>query len=139
MLDQVRGLAVERMQERLRESGYPDVRPGHGCVFRFIDKEAGSRLTELAALSGLTKQAVGEVVVELERLGYVHRVPDPTDGRAKTIRLTQRGQAGYMRARELFEEVENDWAEQVGKELMACLREAAERIIALERDGAPSR
>ena len=51
-------------------AGYPEIRPGHGCVFRFIDHE-GTRLTELAERSGYTKQAVGEVVADLEELGYV--------------------------------------------------------------------
>ena len=139
LLDEVRGLAVERMQDRLRASGHPHVRPGHGCVFRFIDRETGSRLTELAELSGLTKQSVGEAVAELEQLGYVHRVPDPSDGRAKTIMLTERGQAGCTLAWQLFAEIEQEWADQVGHELVACLREAAERVIELEHAEVPGR
>ena len=65
------------------------MREGHGCVFGFIDLDHGSRLTDLADRSGLTKQAVGEAVAELERKGYVERVPDPLDGRAKIIKLTR--------------------------------------------------
>ena len=62
-----------KLFERLREAGFDDVREGHGCVFGFIDMENGSRLTDLAEGSGLTKQAVGEAVAELERLGYLER------------------------------------------------------------------
>ena len=139
LLDEVRVLAVERMQERLRASGFDDVRPSHGCVFRFIDRETGSRLTDLAELSGLTKQSVGEVVADLEEMGYVHRVPDPNDRRAKTIMLTERGHEASSLARELFDVIEAEWASAVGEELVGCLRSAAERIIELEHEGAPPR
>src|SRR3954447_25540164 len=79
---------------RLSAAGFVDLRPGHGCVFGTITPE-GARLTELAERANLTKQAVGEVVSELERAVYVERVPDPSDGRAKIIRLTERGQDAW--------------------------------------------
>ena len=139
LLDEVRALAVERMQERLRAAGYADVRPSHGCVFRFIDRKTGSRLTELAELSGLTKQSVGEVVADLEEMGYVQRAADPSDRRAKTIMLTERGHAASTLARQLFDDIEAGWAAEVGEELVGCMRAAAERIVELEHERAPQR
>ena len=124
--------AVRRFLVRLREQGFEDIREGHGCVFGFIDLEHGSRLTELAERAGLTKQAVGEAVAELEKLGYLERVPDPDDGRAKIIKVTPRGLEAVVTGRRLFAEIEREWAEQVGEDLLAALREAAERIVDLE-------
>jgi DNA-binding MarR family transcriptional regulator len=106
-------------------------------VFGFIDVENGSRLTELAEAAGLTKQAVGEAVTELERRGYLTRAPDPSDRRAKLIKLTDRGVDAYWTARRLFAEVEREWAEELGEDLIATLREAVERISELET--APAR
>ena len=87
-------LAVEAMyvdfRTLLEEAGITDVRPTHGCVFRFVHGD-GMRLTELASLAGLTKQSVGEIVDDLAGLGYLERYPDPTDKRAKLIRLTEKG------------------------------------------------
>src|SRR3972149_1107869 len=81
-------LAVhEEIVRELADAGHPGVRPGHGCVFGYLDAD-GARLTERARM---TKQAVGEAATELERLGYLVREPDPTDGRAKILRLTERG------------------------------------------------
>jgi DNA-binding MarR family transcriptional regulator len=137
LLAQVKATAVERMFQRMAGAGFPDVREGHGCVFGFIDLEHGSRLTELAERSRLTKQAVGEAVAELETLGYVVRVPDPGDGRAKIIRLTDRGLEAARTGRRLFAEIEREWAERLGEELVAGLREAAEAIVAAET--APAR
>jgi DNA-binding MarR family transcriptional regulator len=65
-------------------------------------------------------------------LGYVTRVPDPLDGRAKIIKLTDRGMDAVIKGRRIFAEIERDWAEQIGPELMASFREAATRIAALE-------
>ena len=124
--------AIEKLHGRIAEAGHPEIREGHGCVFGFIDLDHGSRLTELAASAGLTKQAVGEAVTELERLGYVTRVPDPMDGRAKIIKLTDRGLDAVIKGRRIFAEIESEWAEQIGPELMASVREAAVRIAALE-------
>ena len=77
----------------------------HGHVFRFIDAD-GSRVTDLALRSGLTKQGIGDVVVELEQLGYVERQPAPVDGRAKIVRLTSRGFEGRAAAARVLAEIE---------------------------------
>jgi DNA-binding MarR family transcriptional regulator len=139
LLNEVKVAAVRRLFERLREEGFEHVREGHGCVFGFIDIENGSRLTELAERAGLTKQAVGEAATELEELGYAERVPDPTDRRAKIIKLTPGGVEACLTGRRIFAEIEREWAEQFGEELVANMREAAERIAASEREAAGGR
>jgi DNA-binding MarR family transcriptional regulator len=120
--------------KRVEAAGIRDIRPGHGCVFGNIEPE-GSRLTDLAERAGMTKQSVGEVASDLERRGYVERVPDPSDGRAKIIRLTPRGREVQAIGRRLIADVERDWAERYGEERVAALREALEAITA-ERLGA---
>jgi DNA-binding MarR family transcriptional regulator len=137
LLAQVKNIAVKRMFSRMADAGFPDVREGHGCVFGFVDLEHGSRLTDLAERAGLTKQAVGEVVAELERKGYAQRVPDPYDGRAKIIRLTERGVEASLTGRRLFAEIEREWAEEYGQELVDQLREVAERIAEREAQRVP--
>jgi DNA-binding MarR family transcriptional regulator len=136
---QVKVAALEKVFARLREAGFDDIREGHGCVFGFIDLENGSRLTDLAEGSGLTKQAVGEAVAELERRGYLTRVACPGDGRAKIIQVTDRGREAALTGRRQFAEIENEWAEELGTELIAGLREGAERVLELEGAAAPGR
>ncbi|WP_328988857.1 MarR family winged helix-turn-helix transcriptional regulator [Kribbella sp. NBC_01245] len=70
-------------------AGFPQ-KPSHSAVFGQISRE-GNRLSELARGANMTPQAMGELVDELEELGYVERRPDPTDRRAKLIVLTPRG------------------------------------------------
>jgi DNA-binding MarR family transcriptional regulator len=136
LLNEVKDAAVAELHRRLADEGHPDIRPGHGCVFRFVEEE-GSRLTDLAERAGLTKQAVGEVVADLEGMGYVERVPDPADGRAKIIRLTDKGRDGQRAAKRLFAQIERRWAEEVGEELLTSLRRALESIVELERGAVP--
>src|SRR5665809_7340 len=131
LFDDAKRIGFAELHRRLEAEGHPKIRNAHGCVFRYVDAE-GSRLTELATLSGLTKQGVGEFVDELERLGYVERVPDPVDGRAKLIRLTERGADARQAAVRIFDEIESRWAERFGEERVAMLREVLEDIVAAE-------
>ena len=121
--------ATEHAQ-RVAAAGYPDIRPGHGCVFGGIDPENGSRLTDLADRAMMTKQTVGEVVSDLEKRGYVERVPDPEDGRAKIIRLTKRGHAAQALGFGMIDDLEREWAERYGEERIAALRDALEVVSA---------
>jgi DNA-binding MarR family transcriptional regulator len=114
---------------RLREAGYPELRPAHSCVFGTIGRD-GDRLTSLAERAGMTKQAVGEVASELESIGYVERVPDPTDGRAKIIRLTGRGRAAYELGFGFFDDLRDRWAERYGAERVDGMVELLREIVA---------
>jgi DNA-binding MarR family transcriptional regulator len=129
LLDDLAGNSFAQFHARLKEAGHPTIRQGHGCVFRFIH-EGGSRLTELAESSGLSKQAVGEVVDDLEKLGYVERAQDPQDGRAKVIRLTEQGADAQRTALDIFADIERDFAERYGAERVAIMRELLEEIAA---------
>jgi DNA-binding MarR family transcriptional regulator len=117
----------EQLERRLAGTPYNDIRISHGCVFGNIDPE-GSRLTDLAERARMTKQSVGEVTSDLEQRGYVERVPDPSDGRAKIIRLTERSPDEPALGVGLIDELEQEWAERFGAERVAALREALEVI-----------
>jgi DNA-binding MarR family transcriptional regulator len=118
-------------REDLIEAGYGDVRPTHGCVFRFV-REDGIRLTELAQLADMTKQSIGEIVDDLAGLGYLERFPDPDDKRAKLIRLTAKGEKAQSVGFGLFAKLEQRWGERYGVERIAELRELLEEIAATE-------
>lgn len=120
---------VAEAQRRLHAAGFSEV-AGNGVVFRWLDP-AGSRLAEMVERSGMTKQAFGEHVASLEQHGYLTRVGDPADGRAKLVVPTQRGLAARAEARRIFAEVEAEWAELVGPRELETVRETLRRIAAL--------
>ena len=110
------------VSRRLIERGHPEVRPPHGNVFQFLDS-AGTRVSVLAERAAVTKQSMAELVAHLERHGYVERIPDPDDGRAKLVRSTDRGREVYAIAREVAAELESEWTARVGRARMRALRE----------------
>ena len=120
---------LEEFREELDKHGYGDIRPTHGCVFRFI-REDGMRLTDLAGNAGITKQSAGEMVDDLVDLGYVERIPDPEDRRAKLICLTGRGEEAQRTGFGLFGEIERRWAWEFGPDRFAQLRRLLEQIAA---------
>lgn len=103
------------------------MRPPHDNVLQFLDA-TGTRVSVLAQRAQITKQSMGELVAHLERHGYVERVPDPADRRAKLVRATARGQEIYAIVRETVAELEREWTARLGKAKMTLLRELLEEL-----------
>lgn len=112
----------ERLLERVAAAGFSDIRIAHTAVFQHV-LDAGSRITELAVRAQLTKPTVVYLVNDLEAMGYAERVPDPGDGRAKLVRLTERGLAAREAGRAAVVEIETEWGAALGEERLAELRE----------------
>ena len=127
------GLAYMRLGHRIVDgvvaAGYPQ-RPSHSAVFAHIEVEGGTRLTTLAARANMTPQAMGELVDDLERRGYVLRQPDPEDRRAKRIVLTPRGVACVAAAGRVIAGIEADLKALLGAAGLAALHDALMRIVA---------
>lgn len=125
---------VVRIYQGLLEAGYTDLRTPHLVVFQHMSAN-GARLTELAERAQMTKQSMNYLVDYLEGCGYVERAPDPLDGRARIVRLTERGWGVNDRARETAQHIERDWANHIGEQRMADLRRTLNDLIeALEED-----
>jgi DNA-binding MarR family transcriptional regulator len=131
LLGSVREDLLEEMYRRVVAAGYPGLRPSHGCIFRYLEVD-GSPLSELADKSEMSKQAFGEHVANVEALGYVERLPDPRDGRAKLIVPTPRGREALLLGRQIFADLEREWADAVGEDRITALRETLEEIHALQ-------
>ncbi|MGN6816281.1 MAG: MarR family winged helix-turn-helix transcriptional regulator [Solirubrobacterales bacterium] len=131
LLDVALESMLAEFREELGQGEFKDIRPTHGCVFRFV-KEDGMRLTDLAELASITKQSAGEIVDDLVARGYVQRIPDPADRRAKLICLTERGEEAQAHGFGLFAEVEKRWMERYGREQIEQLRAILEEIAATE-------
>lgn len=113
----------EVVEPGLAAAGHGAVRPSHFPVVQTLSRHPrGLRATDLAARAGITKQSMGALIDHLEAYGYVERVPDPDDRRARLIRLTHRGWDFVTTVRRLVSQVEADWAELVGAERVEQLR-----------------
>ena len=100
-----------------------DIPPNQARVFQRI-APGGSRLAELAEAAQVSKQTVGSIVDQLERSGYVRRVPDPSDARARLVTVTANGQELVEISLPVVREVEAAWAAHLGAARTRQLREA---------------
>jgi DNA-binding MarR family transcriptional regulator len=122
---------VRHVHRAFSAAGYPGLRPAHMSIFQHVDHPpSGTRITELAERAQMTKQSMGALVADMERLGFVERIPDPTDQRAKIARLTPRGWEIHEAAGEIVKGLEADWGARVGVEHFAELRRLLKSLIA---------
>ena len=105
--------ANQYLLRRLHEQGYNGVRTSHGYVIQNLIDEAPT-VGELAARLGVTQQAASKVVVEMEGMGLVTRVPDSTDSRVRRVTLTSHGEALLTAGRKARAELERAVAAEVG-------------------------
>jgi DNA-binding MarR family transcriptional regulator len=128
MLGQAYSLFGFQIVDGVVGAGFPQ-KPKHSAVFAQIDP-SGSRLTELAHRANITPQAMGELIDELEDLGYLTRQPDPTDRRAKLIMLTEDGLAAVEAGRQTIVGLEKRITEILGAEGHKELREMLTKLLA---------
>jgi DNA-binding MarR family transcriptional regulator len=126
------------LYQRAQEAGYGDIREAHLQVFGSIDW-AGTRLTELAARSNMTRPAMAELVDELQQAGYLERRPDPSDGRAKLIRPTRKGRRALAQALRAVEDIEHGYAEAVGAESFDALVSTLQALLDARPRGSTER
>ena len=105
----------------LSDASFPGLRMRHYRLLSFVPPE-GERLSRMASDAGLTKQALAQALAPLEDGGYVEVAPDPSDGRARLVRLSDRGRLVNETVRRHLDEVERDWARRVGEERYAVAR-----------------
>jgi len=113
---------------RLAAHGHDAVRPAHAAVFQFLD-DTGTTVSVLAQRAQMTKQGMAQLVHHLEDHGYVTRVPDPADRRAKVVKPTARGLQVFAIAQGLVPHVEAVVTEALGAERVEELRGDLQAII----------
>ena len=125
-------LALDDVRRRIYAgvvaAGFADVRPAHVTLFRWPGPE-GQRPTELAAWAQLSKQTVNDLLRDLEGQGYLELRPDPTDDRARLVRLTKQGQRLHEAAVAAHARVEAEWAQAVGRQDFERLRRTHSHLV----------
>ncbi len=115
-----------RVLARVREAGY-EVTTAQGRVFARIGP-TGTRLSDLATQAQVTKATAGFLVDQLERSGLVTRVPDPDDGRARLVTITDKGQNAVRIAAEEVATVEAEWTAHLGTRRMRQLHQTLTQL-----------
>ncbi len=108
--------------------GRPALRRSHTALLPHIDL-GGTRVTDLAERLGVTKQAVSQLLDDLEACGVVARTTDPVDARAKRVVFTETGKKGLLEGLEVLRALEADLTRALGPTTMAGLREGALGVV----------
>ena len=124
-------LVNERAIARVNERGGagPALRAAHTTLFPHLNAE-GVRGADLDKKLGVTKQAVSQLVTELEEWGVVEQIADPQDGRAKLVRFTKKGEQALLQGLAVLGELETELTDKIGKRRMQELHTA---LLALEK------
>lgn len=126
------GAATRRLAEELnlglRAAGFDDLRAAHAPLFQAIEAE-GTRLTDVAAAIGTTKQATGELVRYLEQRGYVDIGTSPSDRRAKLVYLTAKGWEAVAAGDAVINAFDAWLDERIGTDVVAQLRDTLHLIV----------
>jgi DNA-binding MarR family transcriptional regulator len=117
----------DRIFRALQEAGFDDWTLAQCRVFQRIAPD-GLRLTDLADQAQLSKQSAGVLVDQLQRLGYVRRVPDPTDGRARLIVIEQRGRRAAELAIATSAEILSEWKAYLGTRNFTLLHQILDQL-----------
>lgn len=107
--------------EGFLKEGHAGLQASHQAVLTHLSL-SGTRLTELAKRASMTKQAMGQLVDEVESLGYVERIPDPTDRRAKLVRFTEKGCQLMKSGTRVGDSIHQRYTEILGERKMERLR-----------------
>lgn len=118
----------ERLVSGLHKAGFPEIRPVHGKVFAYIDRENGSQLVDLAKRSNVTKQFMSQLIKQLEELDYIKKTIHPTDQRAFLVKLTAKGKRSVAAADKIILEMEKQYAELLHDHGYQKLRELLSKI-----------
>ena len=110
------------LDQALSAAGFPDLRSAHAPVFMAIDPQ-GSRVTELATRTKMTKQAIGELIRYLADRGYLTISADPNDGRAKKIELTAHGWKAITVGEHVIASFDQWLQELIGEDRVTELRQ----------------
>ncbi|UPK42643.1 MarR family winged helix-turn-helix transcriptional regulator [Paenibacillus pabuli] len=104
---------VDAAQVELAARGYEDVRPVHDLAIRAIASGIDSA-SELGRRLAVSKQAAAKTIGVLQKRGYILREEDPADARRKRLIVTARGLDMLREAEEIFDDLRNKWARQIG-------------------------
>lgn len=131
LLYRVYRTSSELATAKLHERGHTGLSLANTTALIHLDVE-GTRINVLADRAGMTKQSMGQLVAELESLGYVTRSPDPADRRATLVHFTDSGWRFLLDSAAIKREIEGEFAAILGDDRLASLRASLERLLAAE-------
>lgn len=129
LLSRCKDLFTAEFDARLARSEFAALSLAHSNnVLRHLG-EGPRRASQIVTQCRVSKQAVSQQIVHLEKNGYVDVVPDPADQRARLLNLTPKGERAQRFVLRTFVEIEHDWAALIGVRDAASLRRVLTKVV----------
>lgn len=116
-----------RIIKELNAAGFEDLRMPHMAVLQYPGPD-GIRPGTLAERAGISKQAMNQLLGSLEDLGYLSRSDAPDEGRARIVRVTDRGREAFLKIHEILCAIEREWVAELGADDFAGLKKLLSRV-----------
>ena len=126
---------VDGLHQRLAERGWDDVRPSYGFVLLAL-RDGEAKVTDLATLLGVSKQATSKLLDQMVASRYVTRAAPASDARQRTVALAPRGHELLAAVEEIYTELEAEWANVVGTSAVDALHGTLTQVVLAANAGA---
>ncbi len=137
LVNLVAASGAPRWRAAFAAAGLDGIRPAQAVALVPL-AGGGLHASDLADRLRVSRQAVAQAIAALERHGYVSRVPDPADARARIIEPTPRGRQALRVMRSNAVDLENRWERVLGRQRLGELRETLELLLASQTEEAMS-
>lgn len=118
---------VRQLHADMATQGFDDLGRSDGVVMRLLVQQPRT-VSELAPLLEMSPQGAAQIVEDMEQRGYVVRLPDPDDARARRVELSERGRAAIAAARAFHKSVETTLARRHGRAQIDAFRSVLESV-----------
>ena len=136
LVNLVAASGAPRLRSAFAAAGLDGIRPAQAVALVPL-AAGGLHASDLADRLRVSRQAVAQAVVALERHDYVLRGPHPSDARARIIELTPRGRHALRVMRSTALDVEKGWRNALGEHRFGELRETLLALLSAETREAP--
>jgi DNA-binding MarR family transcriptional regulator len=133
LVNLVAASGAPRLRAAFAAAGLDGIRPAQAVALVPL-AAGGLHASDLADRLEVSRQAVAQGIASLERHGYVTRVTDPVDARARIIELTPRGRQALRVIRSNALDLEKRWEVVLGSQRLRELRASLQMLLSSEAD-----
>jgi DNA-binding MarR family transcriptional regulator len=112
----------ESLQNSMRKAGLPPLSRTQSMIMVNIS-DGITRPSDLARNIGISRQAIQQTLVEMEKSGLITLAPDPADGRAKIVKFSRRGTGIGKIAFDALDEIEAELSRRLGVRAVKQVKE----------------
>lgn len=110
----------QRIMDKLHQNAYQGLKLSHALILLQLSQQ-GARISDLAKSQAVSKQAIGQIANELEALGFIEKIADSEDKRAKRLQMSAKGIELVRKAAGFLQQIEQQIADEIGSQQLQII------------------